>query len=737
MINIFKGCVKTALVLFILIPVYCQKNISGITGTITDALSSEPVEAATILILENNKSAITSPEGTFRINNPGKGKLNLKISHIAYNDTMIVVNLQNKAGVSLNIRLLPKDIKLDRIYVESEKYDSKFKEYNDKVNVLNGNELEQNLKYTLAETIKNQAGISIRSMGPAPARPVFRGLGGNRLLLCEDGVKTVDLSATSPDHAVTIDPFSVEKVEIIRGPEILIESPVTIGGVVNVTKNEIPEQQIEEIKGESTVSVESVNSGYGGSLKLSVPLNSFTIRGEINRKLTKNLHTPDGVVQNSDSDDFNYNAGGSYFFGNNYIGFSGSRFELDYGIPGGFVGAHPKGVDISMFRRQFNIKSHIESVSEVLKSIDFDANSVLYRHKEFEAKGIIGSEFKVETLLSSLNLTLNKNLFFTNGKAGLSVEHKDFNIGGYVFSPPSKSINIAGSIFEQIKKDKITYSTAVRYEYGKIKPAYEKPDASIGHIRERVFNIFSLSFSADYEINNSWLTGINLSKSSRMPTIEELYSEGPHLAAYSYEVGNPDLKDEKGLGVEIYSTFKKSDFYFYTNVFYYYISDYILPRNTGRINYQTFLPVYATSGEKAVLTGIENQAEYHFSADFSCRFSLSYTYGEFRNTHKALPQIPPAKGLVSLNYNTFASINLTGEYALSQNRTDIFEERTAGYFIMNLSVHKSFGFAGTVNNITLGIQNVLNTSYRNHLSRIKSILPEAGRNFSLLYKIYF
>ncbi|MCX7880883.1 MAG: TonB-dependent receptor, partial [Ignavibacteria bacterium] len=99
-------------------------------------------------------------------------------------------------------------------------------------------------------------------------------------------------------------------------------------------------------------------------------------------------------------------------------------------------------------------------------------------------------------------------------------------------------------------------------------------------------------------------------------------------------------------------------------------------------------------------------------------------------------QIPPLKGDFGLRYfRDNLSTGLIIEWSAAQNRVDEFEERTAGFVIMNLFTQYIFQIGHNVNNIGFSIENLFNKEYRNHLSRVKSILPEAGINFRLIYKL--
>ena len=117
--------------------------------------------------------------------------------------------------------------------------------------------------------------------------------------------------------------------------------------------------------------------------------------------------------------------------------------------------------------------------------------------------------------------------------------------------------------------------------------------------------------------------------------------------------------------------------------------------------------------------------------------TISYTNGKIKN-EGYLPQIPPMKGLLEITYKMHDwSLGLLNEWALKQDKVDEFEEPTMGYFIQNFFFQYSFTTEKFVHNLSLNADNIFNQEYRNHLSRVKSILPEAGRNFRFLYKLYF
>jgi len=710
-----------------------------VKGYVIDAEDSSPLANVFVKITGKPGSIFTNTAGYFEIGDIDPENYSIEFSLGGYLTYKESFSVKQNDTVNLLISLTPIGFRTPVITITDEHPKSKFDDMLELSAVLKDKELQKNLGQTLAATLKSETGLSIRSMGPAPSRPVFRGLSGDRVLISEDGMKTSDLSSTSPDHSFTVEPFTIERVEVIRGPKVLLKSSTTIGGIINVVRNEVP----KFIPLNFTLKLggfgESSNNGYLGSSVVEIPVRNFVLRGEASYRKTGDMKTPLGSLKNSDIKTLNFSGGMSFINDWGYIGTSIREYKTDYGIPGGFVGSHPNGVDISMLKRQYNLKFHYDISSTYLDHIDIEATRVYYKHTEFERADVIGSEFRIVNYLGFANLYHNKIGFLNRGTAGVSFEARDFNIGGFVFSPPSKSLNTSLYINEEITAgDKWNFELSARYNFDRITPQQNIQLANLDTLYQRTFNTFSLSGSAIYSPVKYLNIGFNLSRSSRVPTIEELYSDGPHLAAYSYEIGNPDLEDEKGIGSEIFMYFKNKQTYLMVTGFYNDLSNYIIPRNTGRINFATLLPIYQSTGVAARLYGVESQLELNPLKRITFNTSLSFTKGEIKGSGSPLPQIPPLRSIFELKYtHSGLTLGVSSEMAAAQKQVDDFEEPTAGYVIFGAFGQYSFSTGKIIHNLSLNVDNITNRVYRNHLSRIKSIIPEPGTNLRLVYKLYY
>ncbi|HAX48133.1 MAG TPA: TonB-dependent receptor [Ignavibacteria bacterium] len=720
-------------------PAIARCDSISVKGYIADAEDSSPLANVLVNIKGTTSNTFTNTDGMFELFVQQPGSYILESSLAGYKTASLPVNVEQGKENIFYMRLFPSDFRTGVITVTDDHPRSAFDDLLELSAVLKEKELIRNLGQTLALTLKDQTGISIRSMGPAPSRPVYRGLSGDRVMVTEDGMKSIDLSATSPDHSVAVEPFTIERIEVQRGPKILLKTPSAIGGVINVIRYEIPQQVPAAINFKLGGFGETSNNGYLGSAVISLPIRMFAARLEGSYRKTADLKTPAGKLKNSDIETKNLAGGLSLIQKWGFTGFSIREYQTDYGIPGGFVGAHPNGVDISMLKRNYTFKLHYKIESKFLDHIDLDAARTYYKHTEYESPGVIGAEFRIINYNTYVNLIHNKTGIFSSGTFGASFETRDFNIGGYVFTPPVNSYNTALYLSEEIHaSDNLSIELSGRFENNIIKPQQVIQLANLDTVFSRNFNTFSVSASGIYKLSKGLNVGLSLSRSARVPTIEELYSDGPHLAAYSYEIGNPRLEPETALGSELFVYYKDENRYAMLTAFYNDITGYIIPRNTGTINVATLLPVYQTTGVNALLAGLEAQLELKLTKKFEFTSSLSYTYGQIKNTSSPLPQIPPMKGESGLIFNTGKlSIGVNTEYAASQHRLDDFEQPTAGYIIFGAFAQYILSAGKTVHNISLNAENITDKIYYNHLSRIKSILPEPGINFRLTYKLYY
>ena len=167
--------------------------------------------------------------------------------------------------------------------------------------VLAGQELTQTLEMSLGATLENQPGMASRSFGPAPARPVVRGLDGDRVLILQDGQRLGDLSSQSGDHGVNVNLAAATRIEVVRGPATLLYGANAIGGLVNIITDEIPTAPEEGVSGNVTVDLGSAAREAAGAADLHVGNGTVALHVSGGGRRSGDMHTPAGPVGNSQS----------------------------------------------------------------------------------------------------------------------------------------------------------------------------------------------------------------------------------------------------------------------------------------------------------------------------------------------------------------------------------------------------------------------------------------------------
>ncbi|MBN8704867.1 MAG: TonB-dependent receptor [Bacteroidetes bacterium] len=712
-------------------------DVGKISGVVTDKETGEPVDFVAVLIVELNQTSPTRPDGSFLFTEIPIGTYTIKVYRVGYHSDSKTIKVTPHEAIILNFSIEKLYRSTQTINVESDRDSSEIKVVPDQV--FSGKDLRQMLGKTIAETLSNEAGLSQRSMGPAPARPVARGLSGDRLLILEDGGRTGDLSATSADHALTIDPMTAERIEIIRGPEAIIYGSNTLGGVINVIREQIPLENYPHFHGSLSGQAESVNKGGSGGLSLTGPVGFLQTHLDGSYRKAGNMKTPTGTLENTGIETRNFSNGWNWHFGEGYVGASAGYFESFYGIPGGFVGGHKNGVDIEIRRRQYEIKGIYHLPWVWLTKLEFNTAHINYYHLELEKGGLSGAEFGLLTNTVSLNGFHQKLGFFDRGRFGVWFEKRDYASAKLTFTPNSFENTFSGHLFEEINWYPFTFQLSFRYDNKTVSPKNESVSKRIGNIRERNFQNVSGGFSAIYLITQNWTAGSNLIRSFKAPGIEELYSNGPHLAAYSFEIGNPDINEETGFGIEVFlkhlDEFGKTEFTLFRNQ----IQGFIFPVNTGRLNSKLpYLFDYQYAGVNALMTGAELTWDYVLPVNLRISGNVSYVQGELTDSKNPLPYMPPLSGKLKSQYQfDHSDFGFTVKAADKQNQLGEFEQATNGYIVYDLFAQIHFTNNDYLHTLDFTVENILNTEYRNHLSRVKSIVPEPGRNFKLLYKFFF
>ena len=703
-------------------------------GEVIDGQNHIRLSGVTVRIISIDKTTQTNKFGQFKIDSVSKGQHNLEFTKVNFLLHEQVVDV-NGTTPFLQIEMRTEAEQLETVTVlGSIETSDQYRKTSDIT--LDEVELDKRMGSTLAQTLSDQLGISQRTMGSAVARPVIRGLGGDRLLILEDGERSGDKSSSSADHAVTIDPTTAKGIEITRGPESLIYGSSTLGGVINVKRSSIPSFLPERPTVRLTFQAESVNTGITGTTGLMVPIGDFAGNIEWNRRLASDTQTPEGVLENTELSNLNYSIGTAFIKPWGYIGISGGGYRSDYGIPGSPEG-HINGVNIALDRQRYDGILEYRYNRDWIKKLKVQTTYTRYEHQELESNGSLGVEFGVLTYNFSVMTYL-----FDYMIVGMWGEYRDHATGGFYWTPHTREFAVAGYYLNKQEINRLTIQSGIRYDFRRAEPFQLGTIIQAGKVEKRDFGGFSGAISGIYNWNDNLSTGTTIMKSYRAPGIEELFSDGPHLAVFSYEIGNAELDAENGFGGELYAEYLNDRFKLNLSLFRNQIYDYLQPTNTGEIEWGSgaagWLWIYQYDGQDVIMNGVEMLVETEILKDFNIQITLSYVNGTIVNDGKPLERIPPLYGKLALNYTLSPfQFHLTSRYSASQTRLGEFEESTDGYVSYNVGFFIDYSLWQLENLIVFEVENIFNTTYRDHLSRIKSVMPEPGRNVKLLFKVIY
>ena len=712
-----------------------------IEGVVRAAETEAPLAGASVSVVGIATSAVTHGDGTFHLTGIAPGSYTLRVQRLGYRSRTIEVTV-GEEGEFVEILLETSPISLEELVVTAMLSERGAAEALRPVNVMAGEELQRRMTGTVARTLASIPGLAETSMGPATSRPVIRGLSGDRVLMLEDGSRVGDVSSAGADHATAVDPLAARRIEVVRGPASLLYGSNALGGVINVIRDEIPSAVPHHPTGAASLQVQSVSGSVagGGSVALAAS-ERIPLRLELTGRTAGDLRTPAGQLTNTNGETLSVGAGGSWVADWGHVGASARGYRNHYGIPGGFVGGHAEGVRIEMERAASKVQAVVNRPNDAFRSLRFDGAYTWYRHKELESANIIGTLFRLQTLSGDMLARHHGWGPFSGGAIGARLAWDDFGYGGSgvapTHTPNSQRSTVAGYIFEEVDLGAMRMEAGLRYDWVFISPARKDPDSYIGNVRDRSFHAASASLGLLYNVGSGMAIGASLARAFRTPDVTELFSEGPHLAAYTFEIGNPSLETEQGTGVDVFARFESPRFRAEVTGFYNRIQGYIYGEETGRLS-RILLPIYQFQSNDALLAGFEGSLSWDLGRGLALQAVASSVKGTLTETDRPIPLIPPLQGHVGVEYERPAwFVGWDTELATQQDRVGPFESPTDGYTVFNASAGARLTVGGRLNVITVSLDNVTNREYRNHLSRVKEIMPEAGRGLSLSYRVVF
>jgi iron complex outermembrane recepter protein len=629
------------------------------------------------------------------------------------------------------------------------------------VSVLSGAELTRELRSTIGETLARLPGVSATSFGPNASRPILRGLQGERIRVLTDGIGSFDVANTSVDHAVAINPFLAERVEVLRGPAALQFGSSAIGGVVNVIDKRIPRSipdepiHVDALGGYATAADQWFGAGsadlkVGDKVVLHVDgsyLDGDDLRvgGFVlsRRARAEALASPNPDVQalaslrnrlpNSAALTWDIAGGVSVITEGGNLGFAISRYDSLYGVPPRFDLETGEGeaptLDVKQLRVDARGELNLGGFFELARGRFGFAD---YKHNEIEPEGEIGSTFTNEAFEGRVELVQSERNGW-KGAIGGQFFIRDFNaVGEEAFLPENETEQFGLFTLQQFDLGRVDLEVGGRIERTRV-------SSDAVDVTRRVTAI-SGSVGGSFEFTPGWRVGVNLSRTERAPSAEELFSNGPHAGTQAFEIGDPTFRKERNLGVE--ATLRGGTDWLTVELSGYYnrFSNFIYEDATGEI--EDDLPVFAYRQDRARFWGVEAQVAATVAEVGGTKIGVDGVADYVRARIPGVgpvPRIPPLRllGGISATADKYTA-RVEVEHSFEQDRIADFETPTDSFTLVNASLgFRPFGTGPNKPELLVQANNLLDVDARRHASFLKDFAPLAGRDIRVTLRASF
>ncbi|AJR24297.1 MULTISPECIES: TonB-dependent receptor domain-containing protein [Sphingobium] len=641
--------------------------------------------------------------------------------------------------------------------------------------VVSGEELTRALRPTIGDTLAHQPGVSATSFGPNASRPVLRGFQGERVRILTDGIGSFDVSNTSVDHAVAINPLTADRIEVLRGPAALLYGSSAIGGVVNVIDSRIPRRvpdepiHVDGIATYGSAANERTGSGeieapigdkfvvhFDGSYSKSGDLDTGSyiltpaLRAQANASSDpeiRDLATLRDKLPNSAARTWEVAGGAALITDGGNLGFSVAHTDNFYGVPVRYS-LDPDGeaekVRLHMKQDRADLRAELPVNGGFLESIRLRAGFADYQHQEIEETGEVGTTFYNQSIESRLELVQARRGGW-DGAIGAQFFARNFHVvGEEKFLPRNETEQLGFFTLQSFDLGTTRVELGGRYEHTRV--GADADETLLNPAYHRSFNALSGSLGISQELAPGWRVGLNLSRTERAPSAEELFARGNHAGTQAFELGNPDFGLEKSWGIEGTLRGQGNGYTLSLSAYHNWFDGYIydtladdsvcMAANGGE---PLDFPCYQNLQANARYLGFEAEGTVKLGQIGGYALNLDGVADYVRATivgSGPAPRIPPLRllGGVELQGDR---LSLRGEVerSFAQNRIADTETPTDGFTLVNASLSFKPLKGNDRTTITLSANNIFDVEARRAASFLKDYAPLAGRDIRLTARL--
>lgn len=765
-----------------------QAQDTWLKGQVVDE-KLEAIASALVRLPGYGMHQFTNEQGEFAFEVSASEALELYVRILGYQDKQLTV----PAGQQwISIVLKSEPLQLQEVQIQGAKVTPAPGLGSRSVEKLARAQLDRQQGGAFADLLENIAGVTTINTGVGIAKPVIRGMSYNRVMVLDQGIRQ-EGQQWGADHGLEIDQFDVERVEIIKGPASLQYGSDAMGGVIHILPPEAPQEGTHqaELQGVykynnalrgASVSAHGNRQGLIYRLRYShqdfnnyrVPTDEFNYAGFILPIYGQRLRNTSGQERN-----FALSLGMEQEWGSSHIKLS--RFHQQVGLFPGAVGI-PSAFQLQRYDEQRSIalprqnNTHWKLLWNTQLYLDkgeleIDAGFQRNIRREESLPHTMGvGENRFGTLALGLFLntySLNIKLTQPLGKGwqqvvGLQAQRMENDHTGFEFLLPQYQAWMTGaySFWEYRGFDDWQLNAGLRLDGGGYdirehqQPLYDENLEPNGEFSmrnpdiDRQFLNPSASLGALYRASERLEMKFNLGSSFRMPTPNELASNGIHHGTFRHEKGNADLESERGYQLDLAVNYRQPGLSLSLTPFASYYDHYI---------YLAPTPFYSRLPSGSQITWEYRQASSRFwggeikleaqaGKNMTLRASAEYVHATNLDNGLPLPLTPPFSALAEWSYRlpfnnpVLKQTEVWAEvrYVAAQQRVDRNERPTSGYTLPALGFSQTLDILGYQPRLVVRADNLFNTTYFNHLSRYRLLnLPEAGFNLMVSLRLPF
>lgn len=756
----------------------------AIAGQVSNIMNN-PLENVNITIPRLARGTSTDKDGNYSIKGLPVGIYTVVFSFIGYACENREVSVRAGEITPLNVVLQQSVIEMQTITVTGTPYVSDPLTTAADVDVLAGREKISRETSTLGESLDKLPGITNIATGSQVGKPVIRGLSSNRIRILIDGTP-MDYQQYGVRHWANVDPYTAERIEVVRGASSVLYGSDALGGAINIIPNHIPDALVghSSIHGRILSQYGTNNKEKSGGLHLKGAFGNLGLTGTLIRRVAGNLTVPDvataaetgigtdpkftGELDYTDFEQLNVSLGLSYNtnFGKIAANYFHWQNEHNFLLPNG------NGIGQNLKNDMVQVKGLFPfSNNWIIKPKFSYLQNLRQSNKPGSPRDNLPDDIVIDLLIKSYNGRLeleHGKIGIFAGKLGVDYMYENQDTRGDVPLVPSATItNLAGFVFEQADFGPVALSLGMRFDRRnqEVQPneTLKLPDyneAETDDVLTQDYYIFSGSIGGVYRFTENLALAANVGRGFRAPSMFELHVYGEHGGIAAFQIGDPNLKQETSLNTDIALRWRSTRLQAKITAYRNAIDNYIYLVNTGEMYTKpdsSQIPIMKSTQGDAELLGGDMSAQIQVFPWLQIRGAFEIVKGKNVDTDEKLPLLPATKVEGEMRF-TQRSLGIIKNFFLGFGIRYSAEKEPAGRYepFWQFDANPNFGVASTdaytlfdmglgfdiplwnqYINFDLTVKNLMDKDYRDFLDTYKGYTLSPGRNITLKLGIPF